>query len=189
MLEAMQSRAVETRKKLLLAAATVIRRDGAANLTLDKVAEEAKISKGGLLYHFRSKEELISHLVDLTFLKTEERLSSGTQDEGKRGDFVRSYLESARSPYNPTADQDISSSIMAEVALNGGYPLYSASRFGEWQERLVNDHDDETVALLARVVADGLCFLDVFGLAPLTEKQRDGVIDLVLSLLNGQAHN
>ena len=42
------------RARLLDAAVAVVRRDGAQALTLDAVAAEAGVSKGGLLYHFRS---------------------------------------------------------------------------------------------------------------------------------------
>jgi AcrR family transcriptional regulator len=43
------------RERILEAAYTVAERSGAAALTLDAVAAEAKVSKGGLLYHFPSK--------------------------------------------------------------------------------------------------------------------------------------
>ena len=44
--------ATDTRRRLLDAATAVVRRDGARALTLDAVAAEAGVSKGGLLYHF-----------------------------------------------------------------------------------------------------------------------------------------
>ena len=53
-----------TRDRLLDAAATVVHRDGAQALTLDAVAQEAEVSKGGLLYHFRSKRELVEGMVE-----------------------------------------------------------------------------------------------------------------------------
>ena len=49
---------------LIKAAAAVIRRDGAQALTLEAVAAEAGVSKGGLLYHFKSKRELLDGLVE-----------------------------------------------------------------------------------------------------------------------------
>jgi AcrR family transcriptional regulator len=51
---------------LLDAAEAVIVRDGIASLTLDAVAAEAKVSKGGLLHHFRSKDRLVEALVTRT---------------------------------------------------------------------------------------------------------------------------
>jgi AcrR family transcriptional regulator len=37
---------------------------GAANFTLEGVAKHAKISKGGLLYHFPSKKDLLRELIE-----------------------------------------------------------------------------------------------------------------------------
>ena len=48
---------------LLDAAEAVVARQGIANLTLEAVAAEAGISKGGLLHHFRTKDRLIEALV------------------------------------------------------------------------------------------------------------------------------
>jgi AcrR family transcriptional regulator len=48
---------------LLDAAERVVLRDGIGRLTLDAVADEAGVSKGGLTYHFASKDRLIEALV------------------------------------------------------------------------------------------------------------------------------
>ncbi|MDX7949581.1 TetR/AcrR family transcriptional regulator [Lichenihabitans sp. Uapishka_5] len=54
-----QARSRATLEKILAAAEAVVARDGFGGLTLDGVAAAAGISKGGLLYHFRSKDALI----------------------------------------------------------------------------------------------------------------------------------
>ena len=46
-----------TRKSILEAASRVTAREGALNLTLEAVAKEAGVSKGGLLYHFPAADE------------------------------------------------------------------------------------------------------------------------------------
>ncbi len=48
---------------LLDAAETVVSRQGIASLTLDAVAAEAHVSKGGLLHHFPTKDRLVEALV------------------------------------------------------------------------------------------------------------------------------
>jgi AcrR family transcriptional regulator len=49
--------------RLLDAAEAVVLRLGVTGLTLDAVASQAGVSKGGLLYHFPSKERLIAAMV------------------------------------------------------------------------------------------------------------------------------
>ena len=53
----------QTRGRIRVAAAKVIERDGAGHLTLEKVAAEAGLSKGGLLYHYPSKDALLQGLL------------------------------------------------------------------------------------------------------------------------------
>src|SRR5262245_35811257 len=46
----------DTRNAILDAAEAVVARMGVAAMTFEEVAKEAGVSKGGVLYHFRSKE-------------------------------------------------------------------------------------------------------------------------------------
>lgn len=52
-----------SREHLLDAAEEVVISEGAAHLTLDAVAERAGMSKGGVLYHFPSKESLLTAML------------------------------------------------------------------------------------------------------------------------------
>lgn len=52
------------RERILEAAERVVTDVGPARLTLDLVAQEAGVSKGGLLYHFPSKESLLIALAN-----------------------------------------------------------------------------------------------------------------------------
>lgn len=54
----------ETIKDLICAAKCVLARDGASGFTLDRIAKQAQVTKGTLLYHFRNKDNLLSLLTD-----------------------------------------------------------------------------------------------------------------------------
>lgn len=179
-----QERAIRTRAKLLAAATAVIRRDGAANLTLDRVAEEARVSKGGLQYHFGSKDQLIEAMLDQTLSNAGANLEERAAPMNNvAGAFTKAYLDYMREPYEGTAEADIASSILAAAALDDRLLGLSQSRFQRWQERILDDGVGESYALLARVVSDGLWLIDMFGLAPLDHRQRAGVIDLLSALI------
>lgn len=55
------------RERLLDAAERVVVESGATHLTLDAVAKSAGVSKGGLLYHFPSKEALLEGMLTRHF--------------------------------------------------------------------------------------------------------------------------
>ncbi|MBN8999427.1 MAG: helix-turn-helix transcriptional regulator, partial [Rhizobiales bacterium] len=52
------------RERILDAAVNVAHEVGPAHLSLDAVAERAGVSKGGLLYHFPTKQDLLKALVE-----------------------------------------------------------------------------------------------------------------------------
>ena len=56
-------RSDQTPDALLDAAEAVVARDGIASLTLDAVAAEVPMSKGGVLHHFPSKDRLVEAMV------------------------------------------------------------------------------------------------------------------------------
>ncbi|GAA0575392.1 TetR/AcrR family transcriptional regulator [Craurococcus roseus] len=76
--------ATDARTRILDAAEAIVRARGVPNLTLEAAAREAGVSKGGLLYHFSSKEALLSALlgrlaefVSQDFTEALERLPPG----------------------------------------------------------------------------------------------------------------
>lgn len=56
-------RSAQTPETILDAAEALIRREGAARLTLDAVAAEAGLSKGGVMHHFASRDALVAGMV------------------------------------------------------------------------------------------------------------------------------
>jgi AcrR family transcriptional regulator len=55
--------APDARTRILDAAEAIVRARGVGGLTLEAAAREAHVSKGGLLYHFASKEALLTGLL------------------------------------------------------------------------------------------------------------------------------
>jgi AcrR family transcriptional regulator len=71
----------------LNAAETLLAEQGAPCLTLSAVAERAGVSKGGLLYHFSTKEALIRGLIERLVSDFDELVAA--QDERS---YTRAYL-------------------------------------------------------------------------------------------------
>jgi len=53
----------DSRELILEAAEEIVAKRGPAHLTLETAATQAKVSKGGLFYHFRSKEALLEAMI------------------------------------------------------------------------------------------------------------------------------
>ena len=52
-----------TQQSIIAAARRIVQRDGVAHLTIEALAREAGLSKGGVLYHFPTKDSLIEGMI------------------------------------------------------------------------------------------------------------------------------
>lgn len=66
-----------TMTELLESAKFVLVRDGARGFTIDRVAKEAGVTKGTLLYHFHNKNQLLTQLVDDYLFHLQSKLEDG----------------------------------------------------------------------------------------------------------------
>src|SRR5579872_5795914 len=92
------AKATETRDRILRAAEDVVIRDGVGHLTLEAAATEAGVSKGGVLYHFPTRNALVSAMVERltnSFDADLLRYGAGAKEPGS---FARAYLEAEVHP-------------------------------------------------------------------------------------------
>jgi AcrR family transcriptional regulator len=168
------------RKEALLdAAIAVIRRDGARKLTLDAVAAEAGASKGGVLYHFNSKRDLIDGLVARWLDDFEAQLEDGDV----AGTYVRASDLQAASP-------DLTASEFGLLAALIEDPLVLQSvreRHDAWMERMFAGGADRADVWLARLAADGLWYSDLLGIAPPQGEDRRRLMERLLALTKSPA--
>lgn len=168
---------VDKRERILWAAERLVVRSGVSRLTLEGVAAEAGISKGGLLYHFPSKDRLVSamveHLAIERFEREMERRLAATDAEP--GSWTRAYLAATFEPEDEQRNSAVSAGLLAAVAADPEQLAPLRKRYRELQEQAIRDGVDPASATAARLAADGLWFLEIFGLAPLEGELRQRV--------------
>jgi AcrR family transcriptional regulator len=162
----------DTKDKLLNAAGAVVRRDGAQALTLDAVAAEAGVSKGGLLYHFASKRELIEALVDRWLAEFQDDIDAAGPG------FVRGYVL-ASDPGGKHADE---LGLLAAFAADPAVLVKARERYAIWQDRVEREGSDPVDATVARLAADGLWLAELLGMAPPRGRLREQVLSRLLEL-------
>ncbi len=150
-----------TRDRILDAFETLLVTASSRAATLDAVAAAADVSKGGLLYHFHSKDELVEGM--LVRLREQgardaERMAAAEQgpvdyyletsvDSGS--DFDRALVATAR-----IAQENDSRAAEALADLREGW-------FAVLREHL----GDESLARTIQLIGDGLYFDDTTGLS------------------------
>ncbi|HLR53138.1 MAG TPA: TetR/AcrR family transcriptional regulator [Pseudogracilibacillus sp.] len=173
--------ASDTRSKILNAAAYIIQTDGILSFTLEAVAKRAGVSKGGLLYHFPSKEALVSGMVEhlmQNYIKNIER--NANQDNLEHGKWTRSFIRGSFEQSNP--DEYMNAGLMAAAAVNRELLKPVQDTYEQWQERINDDGLDSINSTILRLAVDGLWFSEIFNLAPLEESHRKLILERLIKL-------
>jgi len=178
----MRSDSAATRQRLLEAANRIVRRDGGARLTLDAVAAEAGVSKGGVLYHFPSKDALIAAMLDLLLLDLGEELDREPErcDAAEPGDWLRGYIRS--SVHIGEDERDLKAALLAAAATDPELLEPMRARYREWQERTERENADPALATIIRLAAEGLWIANMLGLGAPQGELREQVIARMLEL-------
>ncbi|WP_088007442.1 TetR/AcrR family transcriptional regulator [Indiicoccus explosivorum] len=168
------------RELVLLAAAKVVQESGAAQLTLEAVAEEAGVSKGGLLYHFPNKEALIQGMVDeLADSYVREIQERAEADMEPGGKWSRAYVEST---FQELEDGfAMSNGLLAALFMNPELLEKLQRNYAVWQKKIDDEQGDSIKPTIARLAADGLWFAEIFGLAPPDKELRARVAEELIS--------
>ena len=161
--------ATDTRQRILRALRDILARSGNASVTLEAVAAEAGVSKGGLLYHFPSKSEMYLGLL----AHVRDTVTAEMADAVQRSGAARGFLEYSE----PTEDDEAGffTSLIAAVRTgqNADREEHDASAaalladiFRAWEEPMRAAVEDPVLAENIRLVGFGLYFAALTGLPP-----------------------
>jgi AcrR family transcriptional regulator len=173
-----------TRNRILKAANEVVVRDGSNALTLDAVAKEAEVSKGGLLYHFPSKEALIAGMVESLISAADQSMNElQAEDPISDKSWTRAYIKSCRL----SGETDTVSAALIPAAASDPALLEPLRHYYEnWQEKMDHDLDDTAKSTLIRLALDGLWLADLLCLASPQGERRQEFFKTLNSLVEAK---
>jgi len=171
---------VNSKDRIIQAAERIVLRDGVAHLTLEAVAVEAGLSKGGVLYNFPTKDHLIRGMIQRLISVYESRMNRFyQQDPHPTGRRLRAYLNASF----PEPDEEyrrslqVSAALLAAVSTNPALLEPVQQEFRKWQEWVREDGLDLVTGAIVRLAAEGLWLADLFGLAELEPELRRKVLE------------
>jgi AcrR family transcriptional regulator len=174
------TRSERSRAAAIQAALAIIARDGPGRLTLDAIARESGISKGGVMHHFRTKEAVVTALLEhLT-----ERFGKFTQDylaeigpDGP-GAFLEAQIatlrESLATPHSAFL------AILGAVAENPELLSINREAEAEALKAVKAEAADPDLAVLRWMAARGLHITTLLGTCPLSDEERDRLFDRLI---------
>ena len=142
----------KAREALLAAYRDLLVSEGERAATMDAVAAKAGVSKGGLLYHFKSKDALAEALLGaLRAAAVNDRERMAADPEGPSRYFVRTSVNSGT---------DMDALFVATVRLaQSGHPDALAvleELDAAWLELIRREIDDPAVATAVMLMGEGL---------------------------------
>jgi len=172
------------RQRILDAAVNVINRDGVGAVTFESVAAEAGLTRGGLLYHFPSREALLrgidEHLVQ-SWEASMEALLGKSAGEASALERYQTFVRVSAQSATRAELMFMLESVDAEV---GDRPWAPAVQ--RWAPSPPAAGDDDPAALdnfVARLAADGLWIYEAMYEGQLDEDVRARVAERIAGLL------
>lgn len=174
------SRPPAARAKVLDAFVTILNSEGERAATMDAVAARAGVSKGGLLYHFGSREALVGGLLErLQNLGEQDAVAMRSAPEGPVQYYLRTSDQSVSVEFN---DLFIAATRLTQEAGLRARTLLRALE-ANWLAVLTETIGDPARARLVLLLGDGLYLQGLIADGPGETDQLDLVLPLVQRLL------
>ncbi|MEP7352681.1 MAG: TetR/AcrR family transcriptional regulator [Acidobacteriota bacterium] len=172
--------AKRTATVILQAAERVILQSGIEKTTIDEVAREAGVSKGGVLHHFPGKEAIVVGLLASLIQKFEADVKAKQALDPDPGAFTRAYLKAA-TEWN---DHCIEVSFSLKAGFRNCPELQKllADAHSRWQTCIENDGIDPVAASMVRLATDGLWLARVHHAVIPSEPFRSALIKRLVAL-------
>lgn len=155
-----KQRANNSREHILDTYVDLLIRSGERAATLDAVATAAKVSKGGLLYHFASKKALLEALAERTLTLAKEDFAAMEQAPG--GGASAYYINSSTPDNTPFDRALIALSRLAQN--NNELAQQTMSRVQDgWHALVLAELGDEQIARTVLLLGDGMYYNAAFG--------------------------
>jgi AcrR family transcriptional regulator len=176
--------AKNAREQILDAANAVVAIKGVSALTLEEVGREAGLSKGGVLYHFPSKDALTAAMIERFIRRFDDAMSSeALRDPERRGSYTRAYAKVSLGDIPGGTDliDRVNGSLTAALA---NYPERLApvrEQSARSQKLVANDGLDPVLASIIRFAIDGIWLGENFNLIRIDPKLKAAIAKRLLA--------
>jgi AcrR family transcriptional regulator len=166
------TRSERSRNAALEAAIAIIARDGPGRLTLDAIARESGLSKGGVMHQFRTKEAVLKALLERQMVHFEQ-FSTGylakvseTSTNPNLATQLATVREAALSPNSAAL------ALVAAMVENPRLMALPREREMERMAAIREEAADPDLAMLRWAGAMGLLLSSLFGMSPLSKDEH-----------------
>jgi AcrR family transcriptional regulator len=167
------NRPAHARHAVLEAAEAIVKDIGAANLTYDELVRRSGITRGGITYHFPTKESLLQALVEHDLQRWRACIDDQRSRQSGPAADLQAHIESGCEPDDEASRlcAGLLSATVSSKDLDAPWRAHFADTFA----RLGRGPDPDTAWVLALAV-EGLFWLETLRLSPLSAADRRRVV-------------
>ncbi|CAG8870544.1 HTH-type transcriptional regulator BetI [Pseudomonas fluorescens] len=175
---------VSNRDKILEAAIRVIDRDGITAVTFDSVAGEAGVTRGGMMYHFKSRDALIQAINQYLADRWEASLVVNAGKPAEAATATERYVAFVRNSARLATRAELL--FCLEGAKNPDLTPPWDRLLDTWAAPAPDDLDDPAALtrFIARLAADGLWMYEALSNKPMPEPVRMRVAETIKGLFD-----
>lgn len=173
-----------SRSEILDAALRVVDVVGGADITYQSVAEEAGLTKAGLMYHFPTKDAMMAAVIEHVVARWQselEQVLGAPLEESTLAERVRAFTLFAGEGGVTQGEFVVFSEAVRRPELSQPWLEYLQTWFG------FGDGVDGTSLLLVWLAANGLWIAEATGILIIESPQRAALLRALIELAGGGA--
>lgn len=173
------SRSERTRKAAIQAALTIIARDGPGRLTLDAIAKESGISKGGLMHQFPTKVAVLKALLEHQIEYFDKFARQYMAQHGAEQRQPQLALQIATNHEVVNTPRSVAFAILGAASQEPSLLSLTKETDAKVVAAIKAEAPDPELAMVRWLAARGLALTALFGMCPLSEDERSRLFALL----------
>lgn len=174
------------RERILDVAAEIVSEHGVHDLTIDGVAAAVGVTKGGVIYHFKTKDDLLGALVERLISQLEQRNRVKAAKRGNAADALLVALIDDTFDM-PRGEKKLLASLLAAAS---SYPHLiepAQQLFKRIYEEVAGSGANAGLALGIAAALDGITLLELLNLHQFDKQQRESMRQALHGLVRSLA--
>jgi len=167
---------VSSRDRLLDAAADIVSKQGVQQLTIEAVAQAASVTKAGLIYHFKTRDDLLAALVDRMIGELDMLVrpspGPGAADVAPKDALVELERETFEMPEDR---RRLMTNLLSAVLANPHLAAPAQGLYARTYDWLATSGAESGQVMILALALDAIALLELLNLHRFTPQQRDAL--------------
>lgn len=145
------------KEELLIQTAKIIEDEGIQAFTIDYLAQKCELTKGGVLYHFKNKSNLLIKMNEMIIEQFESVLENFKKDLSGSYLFTRAYAKATIYYLENREQAFLPALLMTSLEDDACLKLWKETT-KKWDDLFENDGKNKRAILNTRLISDGIWY-------------------------------